>query len=478
MVRGPLPAATADDTGVGGTGAGQGGVGRTGIAARIGRLLVLQISVISLAVVCGVFAIAYIVSDVLSRAALEGEAEHFWARYAQTPEAPLPDTDNMIGFLDRSGSGTTIPEALRRQPLGFGQVEFEGRQSLLHVSDEHQFNGASAKGAGAANGKERAVDGASRPPIRLYLIFRQEQVSRLTLYFGVIPGMVVLLLIYGLSYLTYRLSQQAISPLVRLARRLEAYDPRQPAEGTLDLSDLRRDADAETVTMIEALDRFAQRLEAFALREHEFARDASHELRTPLAVLGASLDLLERNGERSTRERECLQRMRQAVVHMQALTESLLLLSREEDIPVQPGGADLNLLVQEQIELLKDRARDTGNTIVLDQQPSIRIAAPDRLVSIAFSNLLANALNYTRDGQITVELRGDRLSVQDTGAGMSNEEVRRAFEPFFRGSALQREAVPGVGLGLAIVQRIADRLRWTTSIESTEHVGTRVTLTF
>lgn len=427
-------------------------VDRTGISARLGRLFAIQIAVISLTIVAGVFAIAYIVTDVLSREALEGEADYYWNRHATSADAPLPDTDNMVGFLAREDDVASLPLVLRDKLPGFGRVLFEGKESLLHVSDG--------------------------PAGRLYLIFRQEQVSRLTLYFGVIPGALVLLLIYGLSYFTYRLSQQAVSPLIRLSRRLEAYKPLLHGDGQLSLEDLRSDADVETVTMIDALDRFAHRLEAFAKRERDFARDASHELRTPLAVLGASLDLMDRNTDRPERERVCLLRMRRAVMHMQALTESLLLLAREDDIPVKVGGADVNGLILEQIELLQDRALETGNTIHLEQEAQTRINAPDRLVGIAFSNLLANSLNYTRNGTITVVVGPDFLAVRDTGVGMNAEEVRRAFEPFFRGGSAARDLASGHGLGLAIVQRIASRLRWAIDIESEPGVGTSITLRF
>jgi len=428
------------------------GVTRTGISVRLGRLFAVQIAVISLAIVAGVFAIAYIVTDVLSREALEGEADYYWNRYATSSDAHLPDTDNMIGFLAHQDDVASLPLALRDRQPGFGRVVFEGKESLLHVSDG--------------------------PAARLYLIFRQEQVSRLTLYFGVIPGALVLLLIYGLSYVSYRLSQQAISPMIRLSRRLEAYEPLLHGDGRLSFEDLRSSADVETATMIDALDRFAHRPEAFAKRERDFARDASHELRTPLAVLGASLDLLDRNVDRPERERECLLRMRRAVRHMQALTESLLLLAREDEIPVKEGGTDLNGLVQEQIELLHDRARETGNTVRLEQECQVRIDAPGQLVGIAFANLLANALNYTRNGSVTVVVGADFLTVSDTGVGMNSEEVRRAFEPFFRGGSAGRELVSGHGLGLAFVQRIASRLRWETEIESEPAAGTTITLRF
>ncbi|MBM4206205.1 MAG: HAMP domain-containing histidine kinase [Gammaproteobacteria bacterium] len=425
---------------------------RGGIRARLGRLFVLQISVISVAVIAAVFATAYIVTDVLSRAALEGEAAYFWKRYASDASVPLPDTDNMIAYLAPGGALEKIPAALAERQPGFGQLDFEGRDSLLYVSDG--------------------------PAGRLYLVFRQEQVSRLILYFGVIPAAFVLLLIYALSYIVYVLSQRAVSPLVRLAGRLEDYRPADRSYGALRLDDLREDADDETLTMVGALEDFAARLEDFALREREFTRDASHELRTPIAVLAASLDLLERNGARPPAEQQVLARMRKAVLHMQSLLENLLLLAHEDPLPVPPEGADINALVAEQIELLRDRTDETGNSVHLEECAQVQLPVPQRLFSVAFGNLLANALNYTRNGDVRVRIDSDVVAVEDTGVGMTADDVQRAFEPFFRGDHGAAEGAPGHGLGLAIVQRIARRCGWQVELASEPGRGTRASLVF
>lgn len=430
-------------------------LGRGGIRARLGRLFVLQISVISIAVVAAVFATAYIVTDVLSRAALEGEAAYFWSRHARDPSVSLPDTDNMIGYLAPGGEGSgSVPDELVSQPPGFGSVHFEGHDSLLFVSD----------GAGG----------------RLYLVFRQEQVSRLILYFGIIPAAFVLLLIYALSYVVYVLSQRALSPLIRLANRLEAYRPSERGYAALRLDDLRDDADDETLTMVGALEEFATRLEDFAMRERDFTRDASHELRTPIAVIAANLDLLERNVSRPVAEQQALLRIRKAVLQMQSLIENLLLLAREDPLPVSPEGADINALVAEQIELFRDRTRETGNTLQFVETARVRLAVQERLFSVAFGNLLANALNYTRDGDIVVRIESDGVSVEDTGSGMTPADAERAFEPFFRGDHRSAGMTPGpgLGLGLAIVQRIARRFRWRVDLESEPGRGTRVRLSF
>ncbi len=427
------------------------GLNRRSLQARVGRLFFLQLAVISVAVVAMVFATAYIVTDVLSRAALEGEAAYFWQRYQADRAVPLPDTDNMIGYLS-AGGRPPVPSVLAAHPPGFGSVRFEGRDSLLHVSE--------------------------RSGARLYLVFRQEKVDRLILYFGLGPGAVVLLLIYAMSWVIYRLSQPVFSPLIRLAERLESYRPDLQRPVALELDELRRGADTDTLVMIDALEAFARSLSSVALRERAFARDASHELRTPLAVMTASLDLLERNQQRENSDLQALKRIRGSLTQMQSLIESLLLLARDASLPLNPEGADIHGLIREQIEILRERAELHHNRVTLVDAAMVRLPVPERLFGIAFGNLLSNAINYTRDGEVTIRVDTNAVEIEDSGAGMTAEELGRVFEPFFRSESARGSGVSGHGLGLSIVQRIADRFGWVVRISSEPGRGTRIRMEF
>ena len=418
--------------------------------ARLGRAFALQIALISVAVVGGVFATAWIVEDVLSRQALEGEAEHYWSRLAEDPQHPVPDTNNMTGYLSRAAGHADVPAPLRAAQPGLHRIAFAGGRPLVYVSDG--------------------------PAGRLYLVFRQQQVSRLTLYFGVLPLSIILLFIYALSFVTYRLSQRAVSPLVDLAARLEGYDPL--TSPSLPLDDLRDVADAEVATMIEALDTFTQRLERFVARERNFTRDASHELRTPLAVMKANLDLLARSETRPAADQEALARMRRTVTQMQALIESLLMLARESAAELPFEALDVHAIVLEQIDQLSDLAAANGNAVHVRHDAPLVVHAPRQLLAIAISNLLRNALAYTRDGRVDVVVGATSVKISDTGVGMSEADRARLFEPFFRGSASNDGATPGHGLGLAIVGRLIERFGWSLDVASEQGRGTTVELAF
>ena len=105
-----------------------------GLTSKLLRVTLIQIAFISVVTILGVYAAAIVVEDVMMREALEGEAEHFWALHGLDPQQPLPNTDNLVGFLANDGDFSKVPAELRTASDGFGRVEFESRNPLVLVS--------------------------------------------------------------------------------------------------------------------------------------------------------------------------------------------------------------------------------------------------------------------------------------------------------------------------------------------------------
>ena len=420
-----------------------------GLRARLGRLFAVQLAVIGLATVIGIYITQLVVEDLLTRQALDLEAEHFWTRYDADPGTALPDTANMRGYLTRPG--VRPPIGLEDVAAGFSRIDFEGRSRVVHVSEN----------AGA----------------RLVLVFDSAQVSDLAFYFGILPLSIVLLLIYALLFVAYRWSQAALSPIIRLARRLEAVDFMRPGGIHLDLADLAHSADAEVATMIDALGSFTARLDAAIERERVFTRDAGHELRTPVAVFKGSLDLLERDRSRPSADRKALARMRRTVADMESLLETLLLLARVEAEPVHGEITSVNQVASEEIDALRELTEAHRNRVELTTAADRDVRAPKQIVRIVVGNVLKNAVSFTRDGKVDVHIHAGGMTVTDTGIGMSSEELGNAFEAFYRADAA-RGVTPGHGLGLAIVGRIVKRYGWTIRARSRSGEGTTVDLGF
>ncbi|TNF86612.1 MAG: hypothetical protein EP301_08330, partial [Gammaproteobacteria bacterium] len=286
----------------------------SGLRDRMWRVFAIQIAVVSLATLIGIYITQLIIEDLLTRQALNLEAEHYWALHEKNPGHPLPNVYNMRGYMASLASlasatpPTALPSGLAELAPGFVRATVDGRSLLVHVSEQ----------AGQ----------------RLYLLFEVDRVSDLAFYLGIMPLSLVLLLMYIILFVIYRWSQRALSPIVQLANILESVDFNSSGRIELDLEPLRArgGADDEVESMIIAVEQFTERLNAAIERERIFTRDAGHELRTPVAVFKGSLDLMEQNRDRPKHDAQALARMRKTVEDMEVLLETLLLLAREEEL--------------------------------------------------------------------------------------------------------------------------------------------------
>ncbi len=441
----------------------------TGLRRRLGRVFIAQVLVIGLATLVGVAITQVVVEDLLTRRALDLEAEHFWDLLADNSQTPLPNTANLRGYLLFEDSTAMTEGELFGDPAAMTEGE---RLPANLISLTPGYTRAHV------HGHDRLVHVTERGNKRLYLVFNADRVSDLAFYFGLLPLSIVLLLMYVLLFVAYRWSHRAISPMISLARKLEVADIKRSGQLFPDLDALRQSSDAEVLTMIDALDRFASRLDAALERERIFTRGAGHELRTPLAVLKGSLELIERLGtqsgiERSSAERQALVRMGRTLEDMEALLETLLLLAREESVAQAEEDVLVCELAAEQIEVLAPLAARRGNQVTLDAAGDLRLRCPPRALQILLDNLLRNALTYTDQGQVKVSVHADGISVSDSGIGMSRVHLASAFKPFYRAD-FSREETPGHGLGLAIVRRLSEQLGWQVQAQSQPGTGTTI----
>ena len=108
----------------------------TGLVAKLGRVLVLQVALISVTVAAGIYVTNTIVQDSLVNEALENEAAHFWDLYQQDSTQALPDTANMLGYLAKDGDMDSVPEQFPGYEEGFvGRVKVDGSEPILYVTE-------------------------------------------------------------------------------------------------------------------------------------------------------------------------------------------------------------------------------------------------------------------------------------------------------------------------------------------------------
>jgi len=256
--------------------------------------------------------------------------------------------------------------------------------------------------------------------------------------------------------LGWLLSRRAVAPLVRLqsriadmhlemtARPLERPGHLGPEEGVSEVDGLRRAIALLLSRMHDTLDRSAR-----------FAANAAHELRTPLTVLRGELELLAEETASSSNASTSIHRALRKVVHVQSLTERLLVLATPET--TQDDACELVSLRDVVEEVVADLEAGDRARVEIPDGPDVLVRGDSSALGIIVSNALSNALKFGRHALLEIGVEGTYalVTVEDDGPGVAEADRESVFEPFTRGADAHR--IPGYGLGLAIVAHVAKR---------------------
>jgi two-component system, OmpR family, sensor histidine kinase MprB len=186
--------------------------------------------------------------------------------------------------------------------------------------------------------------------------------------------------------------------------------------------------------------------------QRQLVADASHELRTPLTSLTTNLDLLEDGAGLADPQAPALVRAaREQAGELDQLITDLLDLARYRESTPHRETVRLDLLTREAVHRLRQRTPQAA--IAADLHPCLVHVDPAG-VDHAICNLIDNAIKWNPpDGTVRVCVADAHVSVTDHGPGISDEDLPRIFERFYRAPAAQ--GLPGAGLGLAIVGNVA-----------------------
>jgi len=252
------------------------------------------------------------------------------------------------------------------------------------------------------------------------------------------------------------LSGRALKPvdeITRRARQITANDLSQRL-GIKQEDELGR--------MAATFDDMIGRLEEAFERQKRFASDASHELRTPLTVMQSEVSLALARPRSSNEYRETLVSMDEEVSRLSTIVGDLLTLTR---VDIDPAGIQHKpVALDELLESLSARvgviAAERDIAVRAERLDPVTVAGDPTRLRQLFTNLLDNAVNYTRDGgrvTVTVErtAEGARVRVADTGIGIAAVDLPHIFERFYRADGAREQNAQGTGLGLAISRSVA-----------------------
>jgi PAS domain S-box-containing protein len=210
----------------------------------------------------------------------------------------------------------------------------------------------------------------------------------------------------------------------------------------------------------------------------EFMSNISHDLKTPLSVMNTSLYLLERSSE-PARQKERLRVIQQQVNLLDKYIQDILTISRLDHAPeLTLKSVDLNLLLHGIEERLCFAAEQKHITMTYELDDACPLVmGDDRELDRMLVNLVENAVNYTPgNGSVRVRTRasdnGAIVEVADTGIGISEDDLPRIFERFFRADRARSTDIAGSGLGLAIAKKIVEMHRGSIDVESWVGQGT------
>jgi signal transduction histidine kinase len=274
-----------------------------------------------------------------------------------------------------------------------------------------------------------------------------------------VTSLIAVVLVFSLLSLAIGLwlSRKVLKPVTQLANRLRDFRKAGKAEPLA-----QHFADDEVGELAYALDEYSARLTAMVERDREFNSDVSHELRTPLAVIASTTELLQGSPDLTDKLRERLKRIERASRQATELIEALLLLSRAERRgPTRGETTEVAKVAADVIESQRSQVRGKPIEIELAAREPVSVNAPASVLSVALTNLIGNAIKYTLEGTVRVEVGAARIEVIDTGPGIKPEDAERLFQRGVRGEGAGGS---GAGLGLAIVRRLCELYGWEVSM--------------
>jgi PAS domain S-box-containing protein len=252
-------------------------------------------------------------------------------------------------------------------------------------------------------------------------------------------------------------------PMRAVGIHLDISD-RRAAEVAVERS--RQDLELRVAERTEALAEVTRRAEAASLAKSAFLANMSHEIRTPMnAIIGLSHLMAEHTVD--ARQADRIAKVERAANHLMVIINDILDLSKIEAgrLALEQVPFRLGELIEQVRSLVATQASARGLhlSVQIDAAPDHLVGDPTR-VRQALLNLASNAVKFTPRGSVVLRVRTLAITapsvllqfeVEDTGIGLSPDQIQRLFQPFEQGDESTARRFGGTGLGLAITRRLA-----------------------
>ncbi|RFB15365.1 sensor histidine kinase [Bacillus sp. HNG] len=286
--------------------------------------------------------------------------------------------------------------------------------------------------------------------------------------FGWIVGLTILLSVV-MVLINTRYLVKPISDLTKATKSLESGDFNVKVDTN------RHD---ELGLLSKSFLQMARKLEQTDEIRKEFISNISHDIQSPLSNIKGYTSLIEKESITTEEKNQYVSIINGEIERLSSLTKQLLLLAsldRNEDIVKKKSfnlGQQIKELIRNYQWLIGEKGIMLSYTL-----PDIEMVGDPSLLDTVWDNLLSNTIKYNKpDGtiEISAEEKGESLLIrfEDSGIGMNDSEVERAFDRFYRADQSRTRSIEGTGLGLSIVKMIVDLHGGSISISSKEGIGT------
>ena len=316
-------------------------------------------------------------------------------------------------------------------------------------------------------------------PKALFPQFEQEiqETKESFLLRSVIATTIIILLS---SVCTYFLTKKALTPLQKLTSEVSQIQAQNlstqlPVPNSKD----------EIAQLTSSFNEMLTRLDNAFSTQKQFSANAAHELRTPLAVLQTNLEVFEKKQKPEMIEyRQLFTMIKEQTARLSQLVGTLLDMTNLKSVP-RTDQVSLEELVDEVFCDLDPIAEKAGISIHFNdssnQDLHTDVTGSYVLLYRAVYNLVENAIKYNRPhGSVSVSVKQENgqamVLVTDTGIGISPENQKKIFDPFFRVDKSRSRAMGGAGLGLALVDSIAKEHRGTVKVLESSSAGSTIVL--
>lgn len=233
--------------------------------------------------------------------------------------------------------------------------------------------------------------------------------------------------------------------------------------------------------MILDFNRMVEELGSIETLKTDFISNVSHEMKTPIAIIKNHAELLQAEHIAEEQRKEYAKSVENAAVRLSDLIGNILKLNKLENQRITPDIKVYDVCRQlcESILQFEEAWDEKEIDLETEIEDAAMIRADASLVELVWNNLLSNAIKFTEPGgRVAVSQTSDeaqiKISVSDTGCGMSRESMEHIFDKFYQGDTSHSKE--GNGLGLALVKRVLELMDGEIQVVSEEGKGSTFTV--